>query len=89
MIYALAGGERGQEQNFGLSPCLLGKKIIAWGLKKQLSSAHNHRWIKAAEILDIDICLTSKLFARLQRWRNRVISWLFQNNFDCRFPAFA
>jgi hypothetical protein len=24
--YALAGGERGHEQNYGFSPCLLGKK---------------------------------------------------------------
>jgi hypothetical protein len=39
VIYALAGGERGQERNCGFSPCLLGQK--AWrGVWK--SEYHRH-----------------------------------------------
>jgi hypothetical protein len=40
-----------------------------------------------AETLDFDMCLTSIICEGGQRWRNRVIMWLFRIIYNCRFPA--
>ena len=42
-----------------------------------------------AGTLDIDTCLISRICEPCQRWRNRFILWLFQNMYDCCFPAYA
>jgi hypothetical protein len=39
-----------------------------------------------AETLDIGICLTSRIRESFQRWRNRVILWLFQKKM--KLPLF-
>jgi hypothetical protein len=38
-----------------------------------------------AETLDIDMFLNSTIFEGGQRLHNRVILWLFQNIYNCRF----
>jgi hypothetical protein len=42
-----------------------------------------------AETLNIDICLTSRIFDGLKRWRNKVLCGHFKTFVNCSFSASA
>jgi hypothetical protein len=48
-------------------------------------------WVEEsmAETLDIDMCLTSRICERQNRWRNRVLCGHFKTFVNCGFPASA
>jgi hypothetical protein len=75
MIYALAGGARKRQQNFGFSPCLLASsKSIVWGVEKaNIIEPQPSVEESMAKTLNIDMCLTLRICEGQKRWRNQVL----------------
>jgi hypothetical protein len=88
VIYTLAGGARGHENNYGFSLSLLGQKAGVGVEKVNIMGGKPSVEEGMAKMPNIHMCLDSRICKRQNRWRNQVLFGHFLN-VKCSFHTFA